>query len=101
MPEYLAAGVYIEETSFHAQSDDSFDFVSAEETTERGMRAKVDYDTPTPEATSDPEWIYVPVRRTADDEEGDIASNFRDTADGDTEATVDPYSNFSFDVDFG
>ncbi len=53
------------------------------------------------ETANDSEWRYVPVRRTTVAEESDIAGNFRDTDDGDTEATADPYAFFNFTVDLG
>lgn len=90
MPEYLAPGVYIEETSFRTSTGDSFDFDLAAGQSDAAAAG-----------TIDSEWIYVPVRRTADDSDGDIAGNFRDTDAGEPDAAVDPYSTFKFTVDWG
>ena len=57
MPEYLAPGVFVEETTFQS---DSFDFATDDAT---GGTTAAGYP------TSDNEWKYTPVRRTALEED--------------------------------
>ncbi len=52
-------------------------------------------------AAGDSEWRYVPVRRMAVETDGDIAGNFRDTAEGETGMAADPYAFYNFQVDLG